>query len=221
MKLLDKCTPFKMVLTLVGFLTTNVIAYADQSKLYGPGEIPTPEDVSKILGAGVPASPAQTPRSGLGKRKSIVLTSEVQSNLLSESSEQRPVSQQAANSRPEVADPTSEEFKPSRNLAMQIVFLLNSSDIQESSYASLNSVASGIKSYNTIILIEGHTDALGSHDFNLVLSYKRAEAVKRFLVGKGIDSSRLITRGLAATQLHDRDNPYSSLNRRVQFSVVN
>jgi len=45
------------------------------------------------------------------------------------------------------------------------------------------------------VVVEGHTDSIGSEQYNLRLSEKRAEAVKRYLVRQGIDPSRITTRG--------------------------
>ncbi len=58
---------------------------------------------------------------------------------------------------------------------------------------------SGIKKV-TFMLITGHTDRLGSHPYNQKLSEKRAEAVKGYLVGKGIDANVVETMGAGKTQ---------------------
>lgn len=66
------------------------------------------------------------------------------------------------------------------------------------------------------LTIEGHTDAYGSPEYNLELSRRRAVAVMRYLVGHGIDASRLVAvgKGKTAPLLAD---PYDGRNRRVQF----
>src|SRR5215470_2327732 len=46
------------------------------------------------------------------------------------------------------------------------------------------------------VVAEGHTDSVGSHEYNLKLSERRAETVKDYLVSKGISASRITTRGL-------------------------
>ena len=69
-------------------------------------------------------------------------------------------------------------------------------------------------------LIEGHTHATGSQDYNKILSEKRAENVKQYLVNRfGIDPIRVRTVGRGELDLLDKSNPESSINRRVQ--VVN
>ena len=44
--------------------------------------------------------------------------------------------------------------------------------------------------------IEGHTDNVGAKETNMKLSQRRAEAVRSWLVGQGIDGGRLLARGL-------------------------
>src|SRR5262249_27240441 len=46
------------------------------------------------------------------------------------------------------------------------------------------------------VVAEGHTDSVGSHEYNVKLSERRAEAVKDYMVSKGISASRITTRGL-------------------------
>lgn len=53
----------------------------------------------------------------------------------------------------------------------------------------------------TNVVITGHTDQLGSSAYNQALSQRRAEAVKAYLVGKGVDANRLTAQGLASTKL--------------------
>ena len=68
------------------------------------------------------------------------------------------------------------------------------------------------------VLIEGHTDALGTPQYNLQLSRKRAEAVKRYLVGEhGLDASRLKTIGYGEGRPMDGADASKPENRRVQF----
>jgi outer membrane protein OmpA-like peptidoglycan-associated protein len=50
------------------------------------------------------------------------------------------------------------------------------------------------------LTIEGHTDNVGDAQANVALSSKRAEAVKSYLVGKGVSADRLSTKGLGATK---------------------
>lgn len=52
----------------------------------------------------------------------------------------------------------------------------------------------------SMVSISGHTDRLGSHQYNQVLSERRAEAVKNYMVGKGVDANKIDTIGFGKTQ---------------------
>jgi outer membrane protein OmpA-like peptidoglycan-associated protein len=70
-------------------------------------------------------------------------------------------------------------------------------------------------------IVEGHTDVTGSLPYNMKLSQMRAEAVKRYLVeGHKIDGARLQPIGKGPTDLLDKDNPKSGVNRRVVFEAT-
>lgn len=65
--------------------------------------------------------------------------------------------------------------------------------------------------------LEGHTDAVGTDDYNQGLSERRAASVKRYLVETlGIASERLETVGYGESKLLDPDHPYNGINRRVR-----
>jgi outer membrane protein OmpA-like peptidoglycan-associated protein len=66
-------------------------------------------------------------------------------------------------------------------------------------------------------MVAGHTDAKGSAQYNKQLSLKRAEAVKHFLVTKGIDAGRLDTVGYGSEHLLAPDRPEDPSNRRVEI----
>lgn len=66
-----------------------------------------------------------------------------------------------------------------------------------------------------IIEIEGHTDASGGKAYNLSLSRRRAEAVKQFLVSRGVSANRLKTIGYGYERLANPSDPLSGENRRV------
>lgn len=74
----------------------------------------------------------------------------------------------------------------------------------------------------TNILIEGHTDNVGSEAYNLSLSQKRAEAVGNYLKSLGIAASRFTIKWYGETQpTVDNNTPENrALNRRVQFIIT-
>ena len=68
------------------------------------------------------------------------------------------------------------------------------------------------------LVIEGHTDTVGSDASNLLLSKLRALAVKDYLVSEyGIDPLRLFPSGKGESQLFDANDPHAGVNRRVEF----
>jgi len=78
-----------------------------------------------------------------------------------------------------------------------------------------------------VIIAVGHTDSIGSEAYNQRLSVRRANAVKAYLVTKGIESNRVYTEGkgemqpVAPNRVNGRDNPEGrAKNRRVEIEVV-
>ena len=64
--------------------------------------------------------------------------------------------------------------------------------------------------------IEGHTDAVGTRDHNLVLSQQRAQSVVDFLTSKGVDRSRFTVKGYGPDRPVNASNPKAAVNRRVE-----
>jgi len=71
-------------------------------------------------------------------------------------------------------------------------------------------------------LIEGHTDSRGRDAYNQKLSDERAASVLNYLIGKGISSSRLQSKGFGETQpIASNDTAAGRQeNRRVQLSIL-
>ncbi|HVX50510.1 MAG TPA: OmpA family protein [Chitinophagaceae bacterium] len=105
-----------------------------------------------------------------------------------------------------------------------ILFNVNTADIQPESNGVLKEVASVLLQYPGIkILITGHTDGDGSNEDNLVLSQKRADAVKDALVNNyNIDASRIQTTGKGEDEPVADNNTRQgkAQNRRVEFSKL-
>jgi OmpA-OmpF porin, OOP family len=104
-----------------------------------------------------------------------------------------------------------------------IQFRTGSAAIVRASYRTLDRAVVILEGYPSIRLrISGHTDDRGKLDRNLRLSRERADAVKRYLVGKGIDEGRLETVG------HGPDKPIAdngkragrAQNRRIEFELL-
>jgi OOP family OmpA-OmpF porin len=70
--------------------------------------------------------------------------------------------------------------------------------------------------------IEGHTDSMGSEEYNMGLSDRRARAVKNHLVVNGIDASRMTTKGFGESQpvADNGSDEGRAQNRRVDFEIT-
>jgi OOP family OmpA-OmpF porin len=89
--------------------------------------------------------------------------------------------------------------------------------------ASLDSLLEKIKGINLeVVIAVGHTDSIGSDAYNMNLSKRRAEAVKAYLVSKGIEANRVYTEGKGETQpvADNRTREGRAKNRRVEVEVV-
>ena len=73
-----------------------------------------------------------------------------------------------------------------------------------------------------VIIAVGHTDSVGSDVYNQKLSVKRAEAVKAYLVSKGIEKNRVYTEGRGEKQpvADNKTKEGQAKNRRVEIEVV-
>ncbi len=73
-----------------------------------------------------------------------------------------------------------------------------------------------------VIIAVGHTDAIGSDAYNQKLSVRRAESVKAYLVGKGIEKNRVYTEGKGKKQpvADNKTEAGRAQNRRVEIEVV-
>lgn len=63
--------------------------------------------------------------------------------------------------------------------------------------------------------VVGHTDGVGSDQYNDELSRKRAQTVRNYMVAHGVDPMKLDITGMGKRELKNRDNPASAENRRV------
>ncbi len=103
-------------------------------------------------------------------------------------------------------------------------FEFNKTDVAETSYSILDRVAT-IMSENPELAMEiaAHTDNVGSFEFNLDLSEKRAESIVNYLVSKGVDAARLEGKGYGeARSIADNSTEEGRMrNRRVEFLILN
>jgi OOP family OmpA-OmpF porin len=89
--------------------------------------------------------------------------------------------------------------------------------------AKLDDLVGKVKGINLeVIIAVGHTDAVGSDAYNQKLSVKRSDAVKAYLVSKGIEKNRVYTEGKGEKQPVADNNTAAgrAKNRRVEIEVV-
>ena len=120
---------------------------------------------------------------------------------------------------------TSEQTNLNDTLAGRIVeFDSGSANIRAASSGLLNEVAQRIAALgNKTVEVVGHTDNAGNPNNNLILSKARAEAVKAYLIQRGIPAERILTNGLGDKQpVADNETPEGrTRNRRIEFRIVN
>lgn len=90
-------------------------------------------------------------------------------------------------------------------------------------YPNLNSIANIIKSNNKVVIITGYTDSYGSYSQNISISLKRANAVKEYIISKGIKNEQVLVEGRGANNpIYDNRTPRGrSLNRRIEYRIIN
>jgi outer membrane protein OmpA-like peptidoglycan-associated protein len=101
-----------------------------------------------------------------------------------------------------------------------VLFDVDSALLTTDSQATLNEAAAVFLEYRkTAIISQGHTDSTGSESYNQELSERRAKAVMNYLIGQGVDASRITALGYGeAHPVADNETASGrSLNRRVDL----
>ena len=107
--------------------------------------------------------------------------------------------------------------------AADAFFAFDKAVLKPEGKAKLDDLVGKVKGINLeVIIAVGHTDSVGSDAYNQKLSIKRSEAVKAYLVSKGIEKSRVYTEGKGEKQpvADNKTGEGRSKNRRVEIEVV-
>ena len=107
--------------------------------------------------------------------------------------------------------------------AADAFFDFDKSVLKPEGKAKLDDLVSKIKDINLeVIIAVGHTDSVGSDGYNQKLSIRRSEAVKAYLVAKGIEKNRVYTEGKGEKQpvADNKTAEGRAKNRRVEIEVV-
>jgi outer membrane protein OmpA-like peptidoglycan-associated protein len=105
-----------------------------------------------------------------------------------------------------------------------LLFETGKSELRGGATANLGKLAAFLNEYeDRSVRIEGHTDNVGSEDSNFSLSQRRANSVRSYLIGQGIDSGRLSTAGLGeGSPIASNDTAGGrEQNRRVEIIISN
>ena len=116
------------------------------------------------------------------------------------------------------------EVRTILNKAMQgIQFENGKATIKTTSYNILDQVAKVfIENPNYTIEVQGHTDNVGNYQQNLILSEKRAQAVRDYLIKKGVEANRISAHGYGSDRPIANNNTKEgrAQNRRVEFNIT-
>ncbi len=109
------------------------------------------------------------------------------------------------------------------SFAAEALFDFDKSVVKPEGKAALDDLLMKLQGMNTEVMVTvGHTDSVGSDAYNQKLSLRRAEAVKAYIVSKGVDASRVYTEGKGESQpvADNKTAEGRARNRRVTVEVV-
>lgn len=105
-----------------------------------------------------------------------------------------------------------------------LLFETGKSDLKEGAVVNLAKLSAFLTQYpDRTVAIEGHTDSVGSDDYNLSLSQRRASSVQQFLIGQGIAANRMTAVGKGENFPVASNDSASGrqMNRRVEVIIAN
>lgn len=104
-----------------------------------------------------------------------------------------------------------------------LIFQVGNALISAESYPELDQVAKMLHDNPAMVIqLEGHTDAKGDPKKNMELSRQRVEAIKKYLLSKGVDKTKVKTKAYGGTMPLSRENAEEAhkLNRRVEVRIL-
>lgn len=105
----------------------------------------------------------------------------------------------------------------------ELLFAFAKADLSSKADKNVDKLATFLKKYpNRNVLIEGHTDNIGSEEYNLDLSQRRAESVKEKLIRNGVGPDRITTVGYGEKYpaVSNDTDENRALNRRVEVIIL-
>ena len=107
--------------------------------------------------------------------------------------------------------------------AADVLFDFDKSVVKPEGRSKLDDLANKVKSINLEVVIAiGHADSIGSDEYNQKLSVRRAEAVKAYLITKGVETNRIYTEGKGEKQpvASNKTKEGRAKNRRTEIEVI-
>lgn len=104
-----------------------------------------------------------------------------------------------------------------------VLFEFNKWTLLPASFSELDKVVQFLKENPKIeIELSGHTDNIGKQDYNMNLSQKRADACKDYIVSKGVDGKRIVSKGYGMNKPVSTNSTEAGReqNRRVEFTIT-
>ena len=104
-----------------------------------------------------------------------------------------------------------------------VLFAFNKAELTPQAGPRLDKLASFLKQFpQRKLLVEGYTDAVGTDTYNMELSERRAEAIREALVARGVDTTRVVTKGYGkAYPVADNASVDGrAVNRRVEVVIA-
>jgi outer membrane protein OmpA-like peptidoglycan-associated protein len=129
----------------------------------------------------------------------------------------------AAGSRPEGVSAETLRTDPFAKGKVILFFPYNSNELTKDVLNALDQIAMFLKiEKNLRVSITGYTDAVGSVTYNLSVSQFRANSIKSYLAGKGVDPANLIAVGMGPKNpIASNDTPEGrQQNRRVEIQPL-
>jgi outer membrane protein OmpA-like peptidoglycan-associated protein len=105
-----------------------------------------------------------------------------------------------------------------------VLFATAKADLSSGASGTLNKLVAFLNKYpDRTVDIQGYTDSVGSEDYNLGLSQRRADSVRSYLVGQGIGSGRLVAsgKGMSSPVAGNDTSSGRQQNRRVEVIINN
>lgn len=199
----------RLLIAHLALAVLSAPAWAQEVRVYRQDEAVNPQDVARILG------PEAQQGSGIKMRSLRLLDAPSQAK-----SPTQPVQAERATQSSKAEAGEADTAASPDALALPVQFAFDSASIMPAARGQLDALAEGIRLLpeEKTVVIEGHTDSVGTDAYNNQLSARRAASVKQYLVAMHhIDPSRLKTVGMGKNAPLPGRESDAAENRRVQF----